>query len=108
MRRGLSQDLSRAVRGHGGDDEVAAVERIGEIGRHPDACRKADLGQIDRIEAARWIVRGQRGIARPEMRLVADARKVHGERRSPASCSEYRDVTNDASYRATHVRRDTA
>jgi hypothetical protein len=57
---------------------------------------KANLRQIDRVETAAVDVRGERSIARPQLRLVPDASEVHSERRAPSSCSEYRDVTNDS------------
>src|SRR4030095_729671 len=97
MRRSLAKHLSRAMRGHGGDHEIAAVERVAKIGSHADVGREADLGQGDRDVTAFVDVRRQRGITRPEMRLVTDAREVHRERRSPPPGAEYRDVTNDES-----------
>ena len=69
-------------------------ERLLEVGGDAQPIGKRDVRQVDGVRAPRAHVGHERGIARPQARVVTDAREVHGERRAPAAGSENRDVTN--------------
>jgi len=56
-------------------------------------CRwKVDVRKVDRVGAARRHLRDERRIARPQPRIVAGARQVHGKGSPPPACSENRDL----------------
>ena len=85
------------------DPKLAALAANG--GATKTHALAADSPAVNMALAGKCLATDQRGIARPEMCLVSDAREVYSERRPPPSCSEYRDVTNDRSpLRARHIR----
>src|SRR6185503_3433724 len=90
-RRGPPQHVPHAVRWDGRHDYVHLVERLLEIRRDLQSGRERDVGEVDRVGAARAEVRDERGVASPQPRVVAGAYQVHGERGAPPAGAEYRD-----------------
>ena len=94
VRSRAPEDVPRPVRGDRGHDELGAGQRRAQIAGDGQIRRETDVGQIDGVGTARTHVGDQRGIARPQPRVVTDARQMDRERRAPASSPENRDLTN--------------
>jgi hypothetical protein len=65
-----------------------------EIGGDAKRLGKADVRQVDRVRAARRQIGDERRVTRPQAGIVAGAREMNGEGRSPSTGTEDCDATN--------------
>ena len=79
---------------HGGYDELGIAQRVRKVAGHAQPSREQDVRKIDGVGAPFGHVGDQRGIARPQTRIMTGARQMYGKRSSPSSGAEYRDLTN--------------
>lgn len=79
---------------HGGYDELGIAQRVREVAGHAQPCGEPNVRKINGVGVSFGHVGNQRGVARPQTRVMTGARQMYGKRGSPPSGAEYRDLTN--------------
>ena len=89
---GQADDVADGVRRRHRDHALRALESDREIVGRLQRAREGVAGEVGRVLALRFDIRGARGVVRPEARLVALAREQERERRTPAPRSDHGDA----------------